>query len=218
MKKKVIFAIALLILLTTITSEKKISISKFNLNEIIIENNFLLTDQEIRRSLSFLYGKNLLFLKNDEIEKALMEIDLIESFNLKKNYPGKIKIKIFEKKPIAILQDKKKKFYLSEKIDLIKFNNDSNFQNLPYVFGNQENFAIFYGNLKKINFPFDIISKYTFFDSKRWNLETVEKKVIKLPSVNYLDKLEKYLQIKDKNNFKKYKIFDFRIEGQLILK
>ena len=94
-EKKVIFAIALLILLTTITSEKKISISKFNLNEIIIENNFLLTDQEIRRSLSFLYGKNLLFLKNDEIEKALMEIDLIESFNLKKNYPGKIKIKNF---------------------------------------------------------------------------------------------------------------------------
>ena len=69
-----------------------------------------MTDQEIRRSLSFLYGKNLLFLKNDEIEKALMEIDLIESFNLKKNYPGKIKIKIFEKKPIAILQDKKRNF------------------------------------------------------------------------------------------------------------
>ena len=44
------------------------------------------------------------------------------------------------------------------------------------------------------------------------------KKVIKLPSDNYLDKLERYLDIKDKNNFKKYKTFDFRIKDQLILK
>ena len=49
------------------------------------------------------------FLKNDEIEKALMQNRLIESFNVKKKYPGTIKIKIFEKKPIAILQDKKAK-------------------------------------------------------------------------------------------------------------
>ena len=218
MKKKVILAIVLLILLTTITSQKKKTISKFYLNNLIIENNSLLSDQEIRKSLSAIYGKNLIFLKNKEIEKSLMKKDWIESFNVKKKYPNTIKIKIFEKKPIAILQDKKAKFFLSDKIDLIEFNNNPNLKNLPYVFGNQRNFKIFYENLKKINFPFHLINKYIFFDSNRWDLETVEKKVIKLPSDNYLDKLERYLDIKDKNNFKKYKTFDFRIKDQLILK
>ena len=73
-----------------------------------------------------------------------MQNSFIESFEIKKKYPDTIKIKIFEKKPIAILFNKKKKFYLSEKIDLIEYNNFENFQDLPYVFGNQEKFKIFY--------------------------------------------------------------------------
>ena len=49
-----------------------------------------------------------------------MKNTLIKGFKLKKKYPNKLKIKIFEKKPFVILFDKKKKFYLSETIDLIK--------------------------------------------------------------------------------------------------
>ena len=47
MKKHLVIAIALLILLTTINSQQKIAISKFNLKEIIIENNLLLKDKDI---------------------------------------------------------------------------------------------------------------------------------------------------------------------------
>ena len=48
-------------------------------------------------------------IKSKELEKRLIEIDLIESFEIKKIFPDKIKIKIFEKKPIAIIQNKKDK-------------------------------------------------------------------------------------------------------------
>ena len=41
---------------------------------------------------------------------------------------------------------------------------------------------IFYNDLKKINFPLGIINKYTFYESKRWDLETKNQKIIKLPS------------------------------------
>ena len=44
---------------------------------------------------------------NNLIQNKLEEIDIIKSFEIKKVYPNKIKIKIFEKKPIAILQNKK---------------------------------------------------------------------------------------------------------------
>ena len=72
--------------------------------------------------------------------------------------------------------------------------------------------------MKKINFPFDIIKKYTFFESKRWDLETSNGIIIRLPDNNYIESLQNYLKIKNKNSFKKYVVFDYRIKDQLILK
>ena len=154
MKKKIFIATLLFILLTTISSQEKIVISKFNLKKIIIENNSLLKEKDIKVLLASIYEKNLLFLNNNEIEKALTQNDFIKSFKLKKIYPNTLKIIIFEAKPIAVLQSKKNKFYLTESIDTIKYKNLKNFQDLPYVFGNKEQFKIFYNNLKKNNFPF----------------------------------------------------------------
>ena len=71
-----------------------------------------------------------------------MQNDFIESFQMKKKYPNTLKIKINEKKPIAILINKKKKYYLSEKIDLIKFRNIKKYGDLPYIFGNINDFEV----------------------------------------------------------------------------
>ena len=218
MKKHLVIAIALLILLTTINSQQKIAISKFNLKEIIIENNQLLKDKDIKNLLFPIYNKNLLFLKNTEVKRALMQNSFIESFDIKKKYPSTLKIRVFEKRPIAILLNKKNKFYLSEKIDLIEFKSLPDYQNLPYVFGNKDDFKIFYKDLKKINFPTDLIEKYTLYETRRWDLEIKNKKVIKLPSKNYITSLENFLDLKGKNSFEKYKLFDYRISNQLILK
>jgi len=218
MKKKRVIAILLFILLTTINPHQEISFNKFNLKKIEIENNSLLDEKEIKKLLVSINNKNLIFLKFKEIENALIKNNFIEGFNIKKKYPNTLKIKIFEKKPIAILINKKKKFYLSEKIDLIKFRNLQNYDDLPYVFGNENNFKIFYENLKEINFPLSIIKKYTFFESNRWDIETVDEKLIKLPTNNYSNSLENYLKMRKKNNFSKYKIFDYRINNQIILK
>ena len=144
MKKKTIIAVILFLSLTTIVFPKKILFTSFDLKEINIENNLLLEDKEIKKLLGQIYGKNLIFIKNKEIEKALIQNSFIEGFNVKKKYPNKLQIKIYEKKPIAILINEKNKFYLSEKIDLIEYRNLKNFQNLPNVFGNEREFKIFY--------------------------------------------------------------------------
>ena len=218
MKKRLIIAVALLVLLTTINTKQEIIISKFNIKEIRIDNNFILKDKELKKLLSQIYDKNLIFLSNNEIEKSLMKNNFIESFKIKKIYPNTLKIKIYEKKPIAILFKKKKKFYLSEKMEIIQFRKIKNYRELPYVFGNEKNFKKFYTDLKKIDFPFNIIQKYTLFEFNRWDIETVSDKLIKLPPENYLKSLKNFLDIRNKNNFKKYKVFDYRIENQLILK
>ena len=181
MKNRLIIAIALFITLSTVSSQQKIVFSKFKLKEINVENNFLIKEKEIKELLIPVIDKNLIFLAHSDVEELLIKNSLIESFNIKKKYPNSLQIKIFEKKPIAILLDKQNKFYISEKIDLIEFDKLIDDKNLPYVLGNREEFEVFYNSLKTINFPFEIIKKYTLFETNRWDLETMNKKIIKLP-------------------------------------
>ena len=218
MKNRTLIAVSLFLILSTVTSQQKILISNFNIKEIEIENNFFLKETDLKKQLIPVYGKNLLFLNNGNIKKILLKNSFIESFYIQKKYPNTLNIKIYEKKPIAILIDKKKKFYLSDKIDLIKFENIKNFQNLPYVLGNKKEFKILYKNLKIAKFPTKLIKNYTLYESKRWDLQTIDKKVIKLPIKNYIESLKNFMMIINNKNFTKYSIFDYRIKDQLILK
>jgi len=218
MKKQFVFAFVLLVLFSTYKSKKSLSINKLKIETIYIENNLILSNEEIRENLDFLYNTNLLFLNTTSIERVLKKKDFIKDFKIKKIYPNKIKIMVFEKKPIFILQQKKKKFYIDENINLIHYLELKDFKNLPVVFGKKENFRIFYQNLKKMNFPFNLIKNYYYFESNRWNLETHEKKIIKLPSENYIESLKNFIKLQKTNDFEKFKIFDYRINNQLILK
>lgn len=218
MKKKLIIALALLVLFSTYQPQELFFKNKLNIKEIKIENNFILKDKRIKEELAFLYDINLIFLQTFDIEKKLKKLDFIESFEIKKIYPNKLKITIYEKKPIAILQYKRKKFYLSENLELIPYIYLENFKNLPLVLGNKESFKTLYKELKKINFPLDLIISYYFYESKRWDLEISEKVIIKLPSKNYVPSLINFISLRKNNNFDKYKIFDYRINDQLILK
>lgn len=218
MKKRLLIGITLLILLSTYKIQEFFFSNKFNIGEIIVENNFILKDKEIIQDLVFLYNANLFFLKTSKIKKILKKRTFIESFELKKIYPNKLIIKVYEKKPIAILQFKKKRFFINENIDLIDYMNLENYRNLPLIFGDKKNFAILYKRLKEINFPINTIKKYYLYESNRWDLETYKNKVIKLPEKNYLKSLENFMNLRKKNNFNNYKVFDYRINSQLILK
>ena len=218
MKKRIVIAIALLILFSTITAQLKIEITKFNLKKIQIKNNSILNEKDIKELLIPLYKKNLIFLSYSEIEKALMQNSFIESFNIRKKYPQSLYIEIFEKQPVAILFNKKEKFYLSDKSELIRFIKDPKFKDLPYVIGEPKKFKILFETLKKLNFPINSVKKYVLYESNRWDIEIKNNQIIKLPEVNYNDSLKNYLSLANKNEFKKYKVFDFRINNQLILK
>ncbi len=219
MKKKLLFAIFLLFLLSTYSSRNHFDFgSIFNIKHIEVENNNILKESEIKKDFSFLYKKNLFFLKIHEVKKELDELSFIESFEIKKIYPNKIKIKIFEKKPIAIIQNKREKYFITTKGDLITYFNYKNFANLPIVFGDENSFMVLYKNLKKLNFPIKKIKSFYLFETKRWDLTTERNQLIKLPIKNYQESLKNFINIKDQSNFEKFKIFDYRIKGQLILK
>ena len=218
MKKRLVIAIALLVLFSTYKPRKLFLINKFNIEIIEVENNLILKKNEINNDLAFLYNTNIFFLNKSNIEKAFKKKSFIESFQIKKVYPNKLKIKIFEKKPILILIYKKQRFYISDNMELINYSDLEEYKNLPIVFGDKENFKILYKNLKKINFPLDLIKNYYLFESNRWDLETYNNKLIKLPLENYSKSLKNFINLNKKKNFDKYKVFDYRIKNQIILK
>ena len=218
MKKSLLGLIILFILLTTyIPKFSSIINSNFHIKMIKIENNSILESDKILEKLSFLYKENLFFLNIRDIEKNLKGETFIESFSIKKIYPNTLKLIIIEKKPIAILQNKKKKFYISNKGDLINFLNIDIYQDLPTVFGNGESFYSLYNDLQNIKFPLEMIKSYYFFESGRWDLVMHDDKIIKLPIKDYLFSLKNFMLSKTNSNFNNYKIFDYRIKDQLIL-
>ena len=65
MTKRLIIALALLVLFSTYKPQKLFLGNKFNVEEIRIENNFILKDENIKKDLAFLYNVNLIFLNLD---------------------------------------------------------------------------------------------------------------------------------------------------------
>ena len=219
MKKRLIIGLLLLFLFSTYNIKfNETFFSNLKIKKITIENNKIINDKEIKEKLSFLYETNFFFLRIKNIEKKLKEIQFIESYQIKKVYPNNLIIKITEKKPIAIIQKSKQKKYFTVRGDLIDFRKIKKFEDLPTVFGDEKSFSTFYVNLKNINFPFKEIKTFYLFESKRWDLLTLKNQLIKLPITNYNKSLLNFISLKDQANFEKYKIFDYRIKDQLILK
>ena len=219
MKKRFLIALLLLLLLSTYNIQENFKLnSKFYINNITVENNLVISEKKIRQKLSFIYKRNLFFLRDNEIRNKLNEIDFIDSYEIKKIYPNKIKIKVFEKKPIAILQNKREKKYFTSKGSLVSFIYLDEFKSLPLVFGDEKSFKTLNDELEKINFPYKEIRTFYLFETGRWDLLTIKNQTIKLPISDYNISLKNFLDLKDQASFEKYKIFDYRIKDQLILK
>ncbi len=219
MNKRFLIALILLLLLSTYQIQDSFKFSsKSKIEKIVVKNNIIIDDLEVKERLSYLYETNLFFLKEKEIENRLKVLDFIESFRIKKIYPNEIIITIYEKEPVAIIQNKRKKKYYTNKGEVINFIKIKSFDNLPLVFGDEKNFKIFYNNLRKNNFPIEEIKIFHLFNSKRWDVVTRKNQTIKLPLKNYSQSLKNFISIKDQANFEQYKTFDYRINDQLILK
>ena len=72
--------------------------------------------------------------------------------------------------------------------------------------------------VKNINFPTEKIKSYLSFDIGRWDIILKNGIVIKLPHINYIEGTNNFISIYNKEEFSKFKVFDYRIKDQLILK
>ena len=219
---KIYFLVFIFFIFSTYNSKhKKEGLSiLFPIKKILIENeNKVVTNlPKLKSDLNFLIKKNLFFLKEETFLAIIDKYDFISNIQIKKKYPNTLKILIVENIPVATQITNKKKFYITKDNERINFVYLKIYEDLPSIFGKYKNFNIFYNDLEKNNFKINEIKTFYYFDIGRWDIVLKNEKVIKFPEKNYLDLLPRINLMLDDNNFSKYRVFDFRIKDQLILK
>ena len=140
--KTVLLSFLLLMILTTYNPNSlSLDINVFKIKVIEISNDKIINEKKLLNTLyTELYDTNLFFLKNEKVLKIIDKNKIIKRLEIKKIYPDKLHIKIYEKDPIAIVNKNKQKFYLINNGEEIDYFDNLKLSHLPNIFGNQENF------------------------------------------------------------------------------
>ena len=185
----------------------QIEISGLNLNErkkiesIIYDSNF----------------KSIFHLDKQYLKRKISSINIIEQFEIFKNYPSTLKIFIKETKILAQIKRNGFDYLIGSNGKLIRNNNLS--ADLPFIFGdlNLNEFLNFKREIDKSKFDFKDITKLYYFKSKRWDIETTKGYLIRLSRDNVKKDLNLFIRLSDEKNFKNKLVIDFRQKNQIIL-
>ena len=185
----------------------QIEISGLNLDErkkiesIIYDSNF----------------KSIFHLDKQYLNRKISSINIIEQFEIFKNYPSSLKILIKETKILAQTKQNGFDYFIGSNGKLIQ--NDYLVSNLPFVFGDLDikEFLNFKNEIDKSNFNFEDITKLYYFKSKRWDIETSQGYLIRLSKDNVKNDLNLFIRLSDEDEFKNEIIIDFRQKDQIIL-
>lgn len=215
--KKILVYIFLFLIFGTLNN-KNLNYKNFSkIDKIVVEGLDKNDNFELENSLTLLEVNNLFFLDKSKISKIINSNNLVEKYYVFKKYPSTLNIKIDKTKILAQLKKDGDSFFLGSNNRLIK-KRDVTYE-VPFIFGDFENRNFF--ELKKAidesNFDYKEISKLFSFKSGRWDIETNNGLLIKLPK----NKIKKSLSIIDNiiNEYKDYKIYkiDLRQNNQVII-
>ncbi len=214
--RKIIIYIFILFILST-TTNKKLSLSLFNLNEFHINGLNSVETQKVYKDLMVFKNSNIFKLKKEEILKIIYSNDIIQEFYIHIKYPSTLNIEIKKTNFLAITKKNEIDYLIGENGKLIELV-DKNLD-LPFIFGNVdiENFLHFKNIIDYSKFHFENIQKLYYFKSNRWDIITKEGLTLKLPQLLDEEKLNLIFKIIKNNNFNKSKIIDFRQDYMIVI-
>ena len=219
-KNKYILLIITFLLLTTINNTNFVNSKIFSTNiqsvEVVGLNENL--NLEIQERLNYIKNSNIFYINKDLFEKEINKYNFIESFKVSKFYPKNIILKINQTNFLATTIRDNKKYIIGSNGKLIEYELFDNNQNLPLIFGNFNNkdFLIFKQKIDQSSFKYSNIKNFFSYPSKRWDIETIDNLLIKLPSKNTelaLERAQKIIESKKLTN----NIIDLRISNQIII-
>ena len=215
--KKILFYIFLIIILSTLNNKFFSAIKLKTIDKITIKGLEGKEKRELLSNLEFLNLNNIFFLDKFKVIEKLEANELIDNYTVFKKYPSSIEIRINKTKFLANVFIDGKSFVLGSNGKLIQTVDKNN--NLPNIFGdyNKDSFFNLLKSIKKSNFELFEIKNLYFFKSGRWDLETNDNMIIKLPKKNLVASLNLALDLINYNKSKNIKILDLRQEKQVII-
>ena len=217
LSKKILFYIFLIIFLSTFNNKYFLKIGLKPIDEITVIGLNEREMQDLLSNLELHNLKNIFFLNKFELEEKLKANKLIENYTVFKKYPSSIEIRVSKTKFLANVFKDGKTFVLGSNGKLISSIDKNN--NLPNIFGDYDKASFFnlLQSIKKSKFELSRVKNLYFFKSGRWDIETSQNVIIKLPKENLEASLNLSLDILNNNEFKNIKILDIRQDNQVIV-
>ena len=215
--KKIFFYIILFFLLVTINNQKIIKSNLFEIKSINLIGYKIFDERKLLKELEQYRLNNIFNLKKDLIENLIYENDMVENFDVFKNYPSELIINIKKTQFLANINIDGKDYFIGANKKFIK--SEMIDPNLPSVFGKPtaEEFIKLRENIINSSLKFKDLEYLYFFPSKRWDLEFKNGNTLKLPLVTSHNIFEYYYKISQSEQFKEKNVFDMRIDNQLII-
>lgn len=215
-KKIIIYLFTLLILGTF--NNKNISklYSKDNYDFNIVDQSEF-NEDNIIKDLAKLKNQNLFLLEKNEVLKTVDPHKIVENFFVFKNYPSSLNIKIERTKFLAIIKKNGSNFYIGANGNLIQIDNKKT--DLPFIFGDIDisKFLELKSIIDNSKFNYNDIKNLFYFKSKRWDIETKNGLLIKLPRKNLNNSFELLINIINKKDMQNINNIDLRQNNQVIL-
>lgn len=215
--KKILIYFFLFISLGTLSHKDFYENNLIRLNQIIITGLDEKNNNDLVNRLDYIRLNNLFFLEKTKIIEIINTNPLIEKYSVFINYPSTLNIKIEKTKFLAKVNKDGKSFFLGSNgklIESFQIRND-----LPSIYGdfNNENFF----NLKKIidesDISYEQIKNLFFFKTGRWDIETHEGLLIKLPKNRVEKSIKLLIDFLDQNKEKKLNLVDLRQYNQIVI-
>ena len=216
--KRILIYLIFLIILSTISNKSlevkknySVKINKITVSGLSNDNNLL-----IAKNLNNLLFKSIFFIDKNYIDTIVSEYNLIERYSVKKIYPTEVNIKIEPTKYIAEIRGSNK-FLIGSNGKLIS--NEFTKELLPLFFGkfNSKKFLDFKKIIEKSEFEFKDFKSIFFYFSNRWDVQTTDGILIKLPKQNLKDALSIAYKIINDDQFKDKQVIDLRISNHVVL-
>lgn len=215
--KKIFIYLFLFLLIGTLNNKNINDLYFFKINKISIKGLDEKNNNELKKNLNFLKFDNLFFLNKSKINAVVSSNNLIENFSVFRKYPSSLEILINKTHFLAKIKKNDKDFILGSNGRLIAESYD--IINLPFIFGNFEieNFFKLKKAIDETDLDYNEIKNLYSFKSGRWDIETKDGIIIKLPKNDLRKTIELYLIFISENKEKKANIIDLRQSNQIII-
>lgn len=215
--KKIFIYLIMFLLIGTLNNKNLNNINFTSVNKIKVLGLDDKSNLELIDNLNFLKISNLFFLNKSKINEIINSNNIVDSYLVFKEYPSSITVKIDKTKFLAQIKKNDNNFLLGSNGKLIKTTKIKN--DIPFIFGDFENKSFFAlkNAIDQTDLDYNTIKSLFFFKSGRWDVETKNGILIKLPKNEVKRSLEVLIKFLKMTQKKKISEIDLRQNNQIVI-